>query len=98
MSNETVPLSEAKAKLSEYAARVEDGHERVTVTRNGRPSFVMVAADDLESLEETLALLSDPDAMASIRAGQEEAARGRTIPLDDVLREEDRRRGLTGRS
>ena len=95
MSHETVPLTVAKAKLSEYAERVEGHHERVTVTRNGRPSFVMIAADDLESLEETLDILSDPEAMASLRRSEEEIARGETIPWDDVKAEMDARRADT---
>jgi len=44
-----LPFSEAKAHLSELAERVE--RERILVTRNGRPSFVLVSPDDLESLE-----------------------------------------------
>lgn len=95
MSNDTIPLTEAKAKLSEYAERVEVEHQRVTVTRNGRPSFVMIAADDLESLEMTLEIMSDPVAMAALREADEDIAAGRTIPLDQVLREEAERRGLT---
>ncbi|HEX6547582.1 MAG TPA: type II toxin-antitoxin system Phd/YefM family antitoxin, partial [Candidatus Dormibacteraeota bacterium] len=41
------------------ADRVERQHERIVVTRNGRPSIVLISPDDLESLEETLAILSD---------------------------------------
>lgn len=94
MSNDTIPLTEAKAKLSEYAERVESQHARVTVTRNGRPSFVMIAADDLESLEETLEIMSDPGTMAELRQAEEDIAAGRTIPWEQVKREEDERRGL----
>ena len=89
MTNETVPLTEAKARLSEYAERVESQHERVMVTRNGRPSFVMIAADDLDGLEETLEILSDPEAMESLRRSQEEMARGETIPWEQVKAEMD---------
>lgn len=92
MTNETVPLTEAKAKLSEFAERVESQHERVLVTRNGRPSFIMIAADDLEGLEETLEILSDPDAMASLRRSQAEMDRGESIPWESVKAEMDARR------
>ncbi|MCP3996700.1 MAG: type II toxin-antitoxin system Phd/YefM family antitoxin, partial [bacterium] len=34
--------------------RVEDEHDRILVTRNSRPSFVLGGPDDLESLEESL--------------------------------------------
>lgn len=52
--SETVPFSEAKSHLSELADRVETTNERVLVTRNGRPSFVLVNPDDLDSQEEAL--------------------------------------------
>lgn len=81
----TVPFSEAKARLSALADRVEREHERIVVTRNGRPSFVLVSQDDLESLEETLDILGDAELMASIDESRAEAAAGRTMLLRDHL-------------
>lgn len=78
----TIPFSEAKAHLSELADRVEHEHDRVLVTRNGRPSFVLVSADDLEALEETLAITRDDDLMRSLRRSREESARGQRVPLE----------------
>ena len=57
---ETLPLAEIKAHLSEIVDRVEREHERVVLTRNGRPAAVIMSAADLEALEDTLDLLSDP--------------------------------------
>ena len=37
--------------------------------------------EDLESLEETLAILSDPELMAAIREADAELAAGKTTPL-----------------
>ena len=81
--SETVPFSEAKAHLSELADRVEGTHERILVTRNGRPSFVIVSPDDLESLEETLDILRDEELVTSIRRSQREAAAGKRVRLRD---------------
>lgn len=81
--NEAIPFSEAKAHLSELADRVEREHERILVTRNGRPSFVLVSADDLESLEETLDVLRDEELLTSVRRSQREAARGKRLRLRD---------------
>lgn len=77
----TIPFSEAKAHLSELADRVEHEHDRVLVTRNGRPSFVLVSADDLEALEETLAITRDDELMRSLRRSREESAGGQRMPL-----------------
>ena len=76
----TLPLSSVKAHLSELVDRVEDQHDRVVVTRNGKPAAILISPDDLESLEETLSILSDPALMAQIheseraRASEEPAA------------------------
>jgi antitoxin YefM len=64
--SETLPLSSVKAHLSEIVDRVEGQHDRVVVTRNGTPAAVLVSPEDLESLEETLAIMSDPALMAQI--------------------------------
>lgn len=77
-----VPFSEAKAHLSELADRVESHRENIVVTRHGRPAFVLVNPDYLESLEETLAIMSDPELMESIRASRAEAAAGALTTLD----------------
>ncbi len=69
-------LAEAKAHLSELVNRVSVQHERVTVTVHGTPSAVLVAPEDLESLEETLAILSDPDTMRRMTASDEELVNG----------------------
>ena len=68
--SKTLPLSEVKAKLSEVIDEIVTTHERVTVTRNGRPAVVLVGTDDLESIEETIAILSDAAAMNEIIAGR----------------------------
>lgn len=78
---ETLPFSNVKAHLSELAERVEHEHERILVTRNGRPSFVLVSPDDLASLEETLDILRDPEVVASLARSRAQAARGETLPL-----------------
>lgn len=80
-----MPFSEVKAHLSELADRIELEHDRILVTRNGRPSFVLMSPDDLESLEETLDIVGDDELMESIRRSREEAARGERLSLRDHL-------------
>jgi antitoxin YefM len=71
--SETIPFTEVKAHLSELVDRVAREHDRVVVTRNGRPVAVLISPDELAGLEETLDLLSDDDARASLRrAGAED--------------------------
>jgi antitoxin YefM len=60
--SDALPLAEVKARFSEVVDRVVKTHDRVVVTRNGRPAAVVMSPEDLEALEETLSVLSDPDA------------------------------------
>lgn len=74
--SETLPLSSVKAHLSELVDRVKDQHDRVVLTRNGKPAAVLISPDDLESLEETLSILSDPALMAQIHESEQNLAGG----------------------
>jgi prevent-host-death family protein len=90
---ETLPLSHVKAHLSEIADRVEGQHDRVVVTRKGRPAAVLLSPDDLESLEETLAVLSDPELMRQIRESEAELERGEEgVTLEELQAGLKRRR------
>jgi antitoxin YefM len=60
-----------KAHLSELVDRVEDQHDRVVLTRNGKPAAVLIGPDDLEILEETLSILSDPALMEQIHESEQ---------------------------
>jgi antitoxin YefM len=82
----TIPLADAKARLSAVLDEVRDTHERVVITRNGRPEAVILAVSDLETLEETLDLLSTPGALEEIRAAEAEIARGEAIDAEELRR------------
>lgn len=70
MSDAVLPLAEIKKRLSEIVDGVEERHDRVVLTRHGRPAAVIMSPDELESLEETLDILSDPKAMREIRKAE----------------------------
>lgn len=82
-----LPFSEVKSHLSEIADRVEQQRDRIMVTRNGRPSFMLVNCDYLESLEETLDIMRDPELVASLHKSRAEAERGQQMRLRDHLRD-----------
>jgi antitoxin YefM len=90
---ETLPLATVKARFSEIVDRVERQQDRVIVTRNGQPAAVLVSLDDLERLEETLAVLSDRSLTAQIRESARTAAGGETgVGLDELHAGLERRR------
>jgi antitoxin YefM len=84
MSDTTLPLAEIKKRLSEIIDGVETRHDRVVLTRNGRPAAVILSPDDLESLEETVAILSDPAAVRAIRKAEVEIDKGKAVSADEL--------------
>jgi prevent-host-death family protein len=82
-----IPLADAKARLSAVLDEVRDTHDRVVITRNGRPEAVIMSVSDLEALEDTLDLLSTPGALDEIRATEAEIARGEAIGADELRRQ-----------
>ena len=82
----TESLREVRDHFSEVVDRVELHHERVTVTRHGRPVAVLISPADLAALEETLDVLSDPGALADIREADAAYAGGDVVRGADAIR------------
>jgi prevent-host-death family protein len=62
-------LSEVKMKLSELVEKVHSTDEEIVITKNGRPSAVLVSSDEFESWKETLDIVSDQNMMDEIKQG-----------------------------
>ena len=65
----TLPLTEAKAKLSALIDGLAADDEEVVITRNGVAAAVLVSPDEFERWWETLALRLDTERMTESRAG-----------------------------
>jgi prevent-host-death family protein len=93
LNMETISLSDVRKKLSSLLKQVETTHERVTVTRNGRPAAVLISPEDLEALEETVSVLSDPEAMKRLREGEDAVAAGDVLDESELRKLVDRQGG-----
>ena len=82
--SETLSLATVKSKFSEMVDRVEHTHDRIVVTRNGRPAAVIISPDELVSLEDTLELLSDPVAMRELDEARQAYERGDYVSGDGL--------------
>jgi antitoxin YefM len=80
---DTLSLAAVKDRFSEIVDRVNKQHDRVIVTRNGVPVVVVVSVEELESLEETLEILSDRDTVTALHESEQQIAEG----LDEVITE-----------
>lgn len=81
---QTMSVSEAKDKLSTLVESVESTHDAVVITRHGKPAAVLISLEDLDSLQETLAWLSDPKHLTEMAEAEAEVSEGRMLSLDEV--------------
>ena len=81
-------LKDVKNHLSEVVDQVEREHERVVITKHGRPAAVVVSVEGLTSLEETLDIAGRPQLMRQIRASLTELAaeEAEVLTKDEILR------------
>lgn len=92
-----IPLSEAKARLSELARRVRTQHERITLTRNGEAEAVLLSIDDLEGMEMTLEILAEEATVARVLESLAAIESGEIgIDLTTVRKDLARRRATGG--
>ena len=86
----TVPLAEAKAKLSGLIDDVARRDERVTITKHGRPAAVLMSLEEATSLDATLEIMSDPEFYAEILRNRRalDRGKGRACDLDEILGED----------
>ena len=85
----TLPLAEAKARLSSLVDRVAKTDDEILITRNGRPAAVLVSPDEYEGWKETQAIRSDRELMAEIRRGLRQLRKGGKIYTLEELIPED---------
>ncbi len=82
----SVPLTEAKEKLSALVEEADSTHEIIQITRHGRVAAVIMSADDLESLNETLHALRTPGVVEELAQADADYAAGRTVSGEDIRR------------
>ncbi|HPX38219.1 MAG: type II toxin-antitoxin system Phd/YefM family antitoxin [Mycobacterium sp.] len=82
----SVPLTEAKEKLSALVEEADTTHEIIQITRHGRVAAVIMSADDLESLNETLHALRTPGAVEELAQADADYAAGKTVTGEDLRR------------
>jgi len=97
MIEHTLLLSELQRELVKLPDRFTEPLEATIVTRDGKkvmailPYYTYKALlETLESLQETLEIMSDPETMAALREGIQAMERGETVAWEDVQKELDK--------
>jgi antitoxin YefM len=85
MSTQTLPITEARARLPQLVKAADERFERTVITSNGRPTAVIMSYEEYEAWEETLEVLSDPEALRAIHEADEELAAGKAVSFEAVF-------------
>ena len=75
-------ISEAQQRLPELSAQLID--QPAIITQDGKPVMVAFGLEQLESLMETIEIITDEEFMSDLKQGIKEAEAGDTISLEDL--------------
>ncbi|GJL56657.1 MAG: hypothetical protein NPIRA02_37890 [Nitrospirales bacterium] len=81
----TLTVSEAKARLSELVAAVQQTEEELVITRNGQPAAVLMSAEEFESFKETQEIKKNPVLMKEIKEGLAQLEKGYRYSFEEVF-------------
>ncbi len=91
----TLPVADARARLSKIIDEAESTHERFEITRNGHRAAVLLGVDDYDAMRETIAVLADGELLKDHFAGLAAVDAGDVADADE-LTEAMRRAGRLG--
>ena len=81
---DTLPIADARSRLSKLIDEAVTTHERFEITRNGRRAAVLLSADDYDTLQETITVLSDTGLLTAHREGQAAIDAGDYLDADQL--------------
>jgi antitoxin YefM len=80
----TIPLNEAKKKLSFIVRDVEEKYDRFTITDKGVSKAVILSNEEFDGLLETLDILSNQEEKEAIARAKEQVKQKNTVPLETI--------------
>ncbi|MDZ7586986.1 MAG: type II toxin-antitoxin system Phd/YefM family antitoxin [Patescibacteria group bacterium] len=84
-----LPASEARDNFYTMLDEVSDKLRRFTITLRGKVKAVVMSAEEVESWEETLEIMSNKKLVAQINEGLDDVKHGRVISLDDYIKKHE---------
>jgi antitoxin YefM len=82
-----IPVTKAKSMLLDLVRKIKVSDDAIAITKNGVPEAVLISMKKFQGLLETLDILSDEKAMASIRTSIRQANKGMWLDFDKVFEE-----------
>ncbi len=80
----TLPVAEARVRLSKLVEEAASTHERFEITRNGQRAAVLLGADDYDALQETIAVLGDSELLRDHLEGMGALERGESMDQKEL--------------
>ncbi len=80
----TLPVAAARAQLSKLIDDAASTHERFEITRNGHRAAVLLSAEDYDTLQDTIAVLSDAELLAAHGDGRAALAAGDHLDAEQL--------------
>lgn len=84
--SETLDITEARNQFTRLDERVGD-EKVIRVTRHNKPVFAIVDIEFLETVLETIEIVSDPESYRLFQQSLEDIRRGRVVDHEDVRKE-----------
>lgn len=88
----TISSTEARKNFAKVLDHIDKASVHYTLTINGKPKVVMMNAEEFESWQETIEIMSDPKLVASIKQAEKEFALGQFITLEELIEQEKLRK------
>ena len=82
-----IPVTKAKGMLLDLVRNIAASDDAIAITKNGVPEAVLISMKKFQGLLETLDILSDEKAMASIRRSIRQADKRKWVDFDKVFEE-----------
>jgi antitoxin YefM len=80
----TIPIAEAKKRLSAIIKDVDEKFDRYAITKNGINKAVLMSSDEFDGLLETIDILSRREEREAIARAKMEVQSGQTVSLKDI--------------
>ena len=81
----SIALAEAKNKLGKIVNDVINSHAKYIITEKGEPKAAVVAVEELESLIETLDILTNPKAVRALKKAEKDVKLGKLFSHKEVF-------------
>ena len=88
MANGTISATSARTEFYTLLEEVEKLSRRIIITRHGKTKAILINPDELEGLEETIEILKDKRAVASIKKSMDEIKAGKILTFKNATSED----------